>query len=206
VQKVTDRGFSLADLTSDDWLARLDEAATERLQRQSSTLKPLVAAAVTDAAQRLKGAASRALSEVVPQVEQWLVENQRNLARYTSGSGDVTPNQKGNWEWWGSQVYRFASDQAEAAGGGRVADAAYAAEAWLLLWEWTPAQWAELSDLTRPGRELRPGNTHWGVALTVGAKVRFARSVTELKNRYNRLTPQRTSFYGSNPLQSPSGY
>jgi len=196
IQNLATRTFTADDLTSDDWLARLDEAAAERIQRDGANLRPVVKLAVDQAVQQLKSAVARALPLVVPQVEQWLVENQRNLARYTVGGGDITPNQRAQWESEGNSMWRFAEDQAEVSGGGRIFDHPYAAQQWLVVWDWTPAQWFELGEVTRPGRELRPGDTAYGVALKIGAKVAFVRSVRELIDRYKRLTPGRASMYG----------
>lgn len=206
IQNLTARTFTADDLISDDWLARLDEAAVERLQREGANLRPVVKQAVDQAVQQLKSAVARALPLVVPQVEQWLVENQHNLARYTAGGGDITPNQRTQWESEANSMWRFAEDQAEVSGGGRILDHQHAAQQWLVVWDWTPAQWHELGEATRPGRELRPGDTAYGVALKIGAKVAFVRSVRELIDRYKRLTPGRATFYGSNNIdQIPVG-
>ena len=191
------RTFNADDLLADDWQSRLSEVLTEAATMEGKTWEPVVRTAVARAAANLGEVVTEVLPMVTKQVEQWLRDNQQNLARFSLGGGNITPNQAAEWESWAAEVFRFAERQADAGGGGRVHELQAPARTWLLLWEWTPAQWAELSDKTKPGRDLKRGDTFFGVALAIGAKVSFARSVSELKGRYNELTLRRSSFYGS---------
>ena len=183
------RRFEAADLLADDWQDRLDRTLSQATQQGRSAWEPVVGAAVEEAARNLRAAVARALPGVVAQVEQWLRDNQRNLAIYSNGGGDVTPNQSATWKGWAGEVWDFARLTADAGGGGgqRVHQLPRAVQEWALLWDWTAEQWHELSDHTKPGRELRDGDTLWGVALKIGAKVSIPLSTRELKDRYDRL-------------------
>lgn len=136
----------------------------------------------------LRAAVARALPGVAAQVEQWLRDSQRNLALYSNGGGNVTPNQSATWQGWAGSIWDFARLAADSGAGGlRVHQLPRSIQDWTLLWDWTRDQWQELSDRTKPGRDLRQGDTVWGVALAVGAKVSFPLSTRELKGRYDRL-------------------
>lgn len=187
MRNATPPRFEAADLLADDWEDRLSRTLNQPTQQGGNTWEPVIGAAVEQATNQLRAAVARALPGVVAQVEQWLRNNQHDLARYSEGGGDITPNQAARWQGLSRSVRGFAERVAESGSGGRIADLQYAAEAWLLMWDWTPQQWLALSERTRPGRELRPGDTFYGVAEEIGATVKIPLSVMEIKQRHAAL-------------------
>ena len=187
VRNATPRRFEAADLLADDWESRLTSVLSQPAQQDRNAVESVVGAAVKQASDRLRSVLAEALPGVVAQVEQWLRDHQAELVTYANGGGDITPNQAAHWQGLSRLLWTFATGVAESGGGGRIADLPYAAEAWLSLWDWTPQQWHQLSDHTRPGKELRPGDSYYAVALKLGATVKIPLSVMEMKHRLAAL-------------------
>lgn len=127
--------FGADDLLADDWEDRLGRVLDQNLRHDRNAWERVVAAAVSQTGANLKRAVLAALPGVVAQAEQWLRDNQRDLARYSNGGGDVTPIESVTWRGWDQAVRRFAERLADFGGGGRVAELPYAAQVWALLWD-----------------------------------------------------------------------
>lgn len=186
------------DVLADDFEDRVLRALdAERLRE---TARPLAAKAAAQAQATVRAVIRKAIPEMFDQLEAWFLEHLDDLATPTLPAG-ATPGQRyAHADRVAATIdYRVAFERAHqdfmraSSASSTPAESAWRstdATPFTTCFEWTPAQWHELIDVTGPSMSLRQFEDLYSQSLALGATPRLARSFEQAINHLAELREQ----------------